>query len=378
MMPHAVRYAALGWRVLPLFEPLAPGVCSCPKGAACGRDIGKHPRIADWARAASADPATIRRWWSRWPRASIAIATGRGLLVIDIDGVAGQASWLALVGARQVSRTPEASTGRGRHLLFSVEGDARTTKNALGPSIDTRGEGGYVVAAPSTHGSGRCYAWSVAPWDCALAPAPAWLLERLHAPVQRPARSPADPRRGPTGAGHSGPDSSDSGHDAREALRLIRRGATDAQIASLLRDRASYRRRLARSERIAEEYLQRTLGWARSQPVVNPWSGSTRVRIVRAKFERLPTRATGQAAADRVNLWVAGADGEVFARQQVYLHARDTYAAVLGDIPATAWLEAKDYGRALAHTLVGRELEIVIAPGAPRAARMRRVEEHQR
>jgi hypothetical protein len=198
-------------------------------------------------------------------------------------------------------------------------------------------------------------------------------LERLNRRATGAVGSAVQQKRaGVSGGG--GPDSSDSGQDARTALRLIRRGANDEEIADWLREQASYLKRLAPGERIAEEYLRRTIAWARSQPVVNPWSGSRRVNVIDAEFERLPARPTGQAAADRVTLWLMADDGQAFARQQIYLHARDVYAAVLGDIPPAAWLETKDSGTALAQTLIGRELEIVIPPGAVRASRMRRVE----
>ena len=49
----------------------------------------------------------------------------------------------------------------------------------LGEGIDTRGEAGYVLAAPSTV-AGRPYRWSVDTAD-RIAFAPAWLLDLLEA-----------------------------------------------------------------------------------------------------------------------------------------------------------------------------------------------------
>ena len=49
--------------------------------------------------------------------------------------------------------------------------------SAVGPGIDVRGDGGYIVAPPPLHMSGRPYAISVDhhPDDVPLADAPAWL-----------------------------------------------------------------------------------------------------------------------------------------------------------------------------------------------------------
>jgi hypothetical protein len=48
----------------------------------------------------------------------------------------------------------------------------------IAPGIDIRADGGYVLAPPSVHPSGKQYAWSV---DCAsaIAEAPAWLLAKI-------------------------------------------------------------------------------------------------------------------------------------------------------------------------------------------------------
>jgi hypothetical protein len=55
------------------------------------------------------------------------------------------------------------------------------TEPPLGPGIDIRARGGFVVAPPSRHISGRSYCWSVDfhPQDVPLAPAPDWLIARL-------------------------------------------------------------------------------------------------------------------------------------------------------------------------------------------------------
>jgi hypothetical protein len=81
--------------------------------------------------------------------------------------------------------TVEAITARGRHVYFRTpEGAAvRNTASKIAPGLDTRGDGGYVLAPPSIHPSGKRYAWSV---DSAntFAAAPAWLLEKITEPVK--------------------------------------------------------------------------------------------------------------------------------------------------------------------------------------------------
>ena len=49
----------------------------------------------------------------------------------------------------------------------------------LGDGLDVRGDGGYIVAAPSIHpGTGRAYVWDDHPNETPLAELPGWLLER--------------------------------------------------------------------------------------------------------------------------------------------------------------------------------------------------------
>lgn len=165
----ALAYAARGLHIFPTHS-IAQGVCSCGKD--CGKDRGKHPRIRGWEGQASTDPATIREWWRQWPAANIAVALGpSNLFVIDVDPRNGGAdSFFALSERLGEYTTLRSLTGGGGHHDFFrspteyIE-SMRLTAHAYGetefPGVDTKGPGGYVILPPSSHASGRFYAWEV-------------------------------------------------------------------------------------------------------------------------------------------------------------------------------------------------------------------------
>ena len=176
----AMVYAAeYGWRVFPLHYTDDAGSCSCGN-ASCGGP-GKHPRTPHGCLDASTEPEVIRAWWTRWPDANVGVATGRGLVVIDVDPRSGgDDSMVDLRG--QLGELPDTvevlTGGGGRHVYLSTPVEVRNSAGVLGPGIDVRGEGGYVVAPPSGHASGRSYAWEITsrPDEVDVAPAPqAWL-----------------------------------------------------------------------------------------------------------------------------------------------------------------------------------------------------------
>ncbi len=176
----ALAYAKLGLAVLPL-NYITNGDCSCG-GGSCASP-GKHPLIGGGVHSASIDPRQIREWWQRWPNANIGIACGEisGIIVIDVDGEAGEESLQKLIGA--LGQLPQSCTqvsgGGGRHLLFRHPGGVIKNKVGLRPHLDIRGDGGYIVAAPSNHISGNCYRWAegMSPQQLALADLPAAWLE---------------------------------------------------------------------------------------------------------------------------------------------------------------------------------------------------------
>jgi AAA domain-containing protein/bifunctional DNA primase/polymerase-like protein len=131
---------------------------------------GKRPLVKIKDRD-SVTAAEVRRWWRRWPDASVAILTGArsDLVVIDIDGEDGeQALKRAEAVLGQLPPTLEVKTKRGRHLYFAHPGpetriltrkgdafypEGRDQDNAHG--LDVRGDGGLVIAPPSPN---RVYA----------------------------------------------------------------------------------------------------------------------------------------------------------------------------------------------------------------------------
>jgi hypothetical protein len=179
MLAAALDYAARGWLVLPLHSA-DDSRCSCGN-ADCG-SVGKHPRLVNGLKGASVDPAVISGWWRRWPDANVGLVTGSksGLLALDVDVQHGGGRSLAELERThgELPSTAETLTGGGgRHLFFSYpDAGARNTAGKLSAGIDIRGEGGYVVAPPSVHASGRAYKWTQAPNKTATAPPPDWLV----------------------------------------------------------------------------------------------------------------------------------------------------------------------------------------------------------
>ena len=139
----------------------------------------KTPMIEDNLKRATTDESTIKGWWYR-RHFNIGIATGpgSGIWVLDLDGQEDE-GWLRQREAEYGSlpETVEAITGNGRHLYFRWPTGEIIIRNTQDRDDfpDIRGEGGYVLAPPSVHPSGRRYAWSVDSAD-EFADAPDWLI----------------------------------------------------------------------------------------------------------------------------------------------------------------------------------------------------------
>jgi Bifunctional DNA primase/polymerase, N-terminal len=196
----ALAFAGHGHAVFPVNWPIKHKgrlICSCGgelRGRPCSKPA-KHPfgiLAPNGLLSASIESWQIKLWWHRAPAANLGVVTDR-LVVVDIDPRhGGDESFAALEREHEFPPTWRASSGGGgQHVMFACP-DGVEIRNVvaeqmdnppLGPGIDIRARGGYIVGPTSRHISGRAYAWSVDhhPAGVPLAPAPDWLIERLTA-----------------------------------------------------------------------------------------------------------------------------------------------------------------------------------------------------
>jgi hypothetical protein len=162
----ALAMGSLGYKIV----PIPPGE-KYPKG------------LTEWQKKATDDEAQITDWWGKGER-GIGWAMGRQpngeyLVAIDVDvadGKVGKATIEALIkehglGSAFGGTTTQRTGTGGYHFVFSTDTDT-ITNGVLGQHVDIRGEGGFIVVAPSIHPNGQSYVWVKAPWDVSPSPLP--------------------------------------------------------------------------------------------------------------------------------------------------------------------------------------------------------------
>lgn len=165
----ALAYAAAGIPVFP-----------CVVG-------GKTPATPNGFHDASADASVIDAWWAQADYNLGLSPEDAGWCVVDPDmggGKDGEATLRALAaehGTLPLTRTVR-TPGGGRHLYF--EGTLPSTQGnlnkGLGPAVDTRGRGGYVLVPPSIV-DGKPYEVLD---DSPISELPAWIAARVHRSVE--------------------------------------------------------------------------------------------------------------------------------------------------------------------------------------------------
>ncbi len=192
---HACAAVARGWSVF----PVRPG--------------DKRPAVQGWENRACSDPGLVARYWPS-EQHNVGIACGpSGLVVIDLDThgelpadwqlpgitdgrdvLAQLAEWAGQPWPATYSVTTPSG---GLHLYYTAPAGItiRNSAGKIGPLIDVRSQGGYVVAAGSVVGA-RAYELAD---DCTLAMLPAWLRRLL---TGQAALGPAPAGRPPSPGGH--------------------------------------------------------------------------------------------------------------------------------------------------------------------------------
>jgi putative DNA primase/helicase len=175
----ALALAKLGFAVF----PVVPG--------------SKKPLIEEWQHRATTNLLDIIHWWNaQCPNANIGIATGAksGVTVLDVDEKASKNGGATLLGFiakfgefpnTLMQRTPSG----GAHYFFKYVPGVANSVEKLGSGLDIRGEGGYVVAAPSvlTGEESGAYKWEdlllVELEMLRIAEMPQWMRDKLVKPA---------------------------------------------------------------------------------------------------------------------------------------------------------------------------------------------------
>lgn len=204
MLAGALAAAARGWHVFPLLPNTKRPARPDHRAADC---TGTDPRCRSghtgWNARATTDDTRIRRAWSDdAPTYGLGIACGpSGLVVVDLDtakpGTEIPEPWNRfgittgvevldhIAGARGGTITPTFTVrtpSGGTHLYYRAPEGVRfgNTAGTIGWLIDTRAQGGYVVAPPTIIATGtgaNCYAVVE---DRPPAPLPLFLLDLLN------------------------------------------------------------------------------------------------------------------------------------------------------------------------------------------------------
>jgi hypothetical protein len=191
-----------GFAVFPLHYPVERNgalLCSCgsPK---CGDTAAKHPYGRHAPKGllnASKDPAIVERWWGAGTPYNIGGVTG------EVSGSSPSTLIHAIAVTKRWSDSNN-DLARCRELGGFSPAPASTScsntlvggcgASSIGPGIDCRGDGSYIVTPGSRHITGRRYAVDVDhhPDDCELAELPAWLATMVLAPVKAAATQAAE------------------------------------------------------------------------------------------------------------------------------------------------------------------------------------------
>lgn len=165
LLDSALDYANRGWYVFPL-------------------KAGSKIPFLKWKDEATRDEEKIRAWWTKNPNYNIAIVTGEksGIIAMDIDPRSGGTETLFELVTKHEAlphTTAFKTGGGGMHYIFKHPNYKVTTTSNVFQGIDSKADGGYIIAPPSLHASGKRYEVQTIG---TLAQAPTWWAEKVKTP----------------------------------------------------------------------------------------------------------------------------------------------------------------------------------------------------
>ena len=132
----ALKYAELGLSIIPVSKDKIP--------------------LIDWKEFQSrkASEEEIVGWSKKFPNMNIGIVTGEisGIVAVDIEKGGDSSGYPPTVTAK--------TGGDGRHLIYKHPGHEMPNGTRVKELTDIRGDGGYIVAAPSISSKGA-YEWLI-------------------------------------------------------------------------------------------------------------------------------------------------------------------------------------------------------------------------
>lgn len=163
MLTKALEYAKSGMYVFPVKE-------KC-----------KQPANSNGFKGATTSPEAIQSLWQT-TAFNIGLATGEinNLIVVDVDDEKTWEDYLT-TQPEDLPPGPKVETGNGHHLYFAYpKGRKMRNKTKVkNLGFDVRANGGYVVAPPSIHHTGKVYKFTTTGEPPQM---PEWLLELISDP----------------------------------------------------------------------------------------------------------------------------------------------------------------------------------------------------
>ena len=115
----------------------------------------KVPAITNFSGAATTDEEKINAWFGNGKNYNIGISTD-DLLVVDVDTKDPAKNGLETISKLNAEgkifppTTQQVTTTKGMHLIYQTKCPVKNSVSKLGPGLDIRGKGGYIVAMGSS------------------------------------------------------------------------------------------------------------------------------------------------------------------------------------------------------------------------------------